>query len=168
VLSKRKSVSVVLNSQRSNPFGKLFGNLGVHLPHLRVGIFALHPSHTPSKLLSVSGPKRTAYVVRRRSPLPLASSRHRAHHPMVANPSRDDEDDQAARKDSNQRLYLHVATRGFELGAYGGIIIGLPMLLRKRRASLESTVSPLLTAALRKIGNAAIYTSAATGELRTG
>ncbi len=56
--------------------------------------------------------------------------------------------------------------RGYELGAFGGIVIGLPLLMRKRRASLENAASPLLTAALRRLGITSISCAAATGEAR--
>lgn len=72
-------------------------------------------------------------------------------------------DEGAAREGNTQRLYVHVLRRGFELGAFGGIVIGVPLLIRKRQANLAAQGVPILTAALQRIGSSALWTSAATG-----
>ena len=80
--------------------------------------------------------------------------------------SASEDDDEAALDGNTLRLFIHVLRRGYELGAFGGIVIGLPLLVRKRRVSPENSASPLLTAALRRLGTTSVYGAASTGEAR--
>eukprot|EP00208_Stichococcus_sp_RCC1054_P005581 CAMPEP_0206135778 /NCGR_PEP_ID=MMETSP1473-20131121/1045_1 /ASSEMBLY_ACC=CAM_ASM_001109 /TAXON_ID=1461547 /ORGANISM="Stichococcus sp, Strain RCC1054" /LENGTH=175 /DNA_ID=CAMNT_0053527863 /DNA_START=351 /DNA_END=878 /DNA_ORIENTATION=+ len=81
----------------------------------------------------------------------------------VSSPASLGMDERAALEGNTQRLYVHVLRRGFELGAFGGIVIGVPLLIRKRQANLAAQGVPILTAALQRIGSSALWTSAATG-----